>query len=430
MALRIARRDLIKASSALAGASALGLSFGRLASALEVTLRMAWWGSEERHQRTIEALDLFAEVNPNVAEVTPEIGTFDSHFDKLAVQTAGGNAPDVFQMSGQYINEYAARGALLDLNQYIPDIIDVSGWDESVTQHGLINGVMAGLPIGLDAYTVCYDATVIEENGFEVPAVDWSWDDFAEWATNISETMGEGYYGTGDAGGRYEPLETFVRQRGKTLFSEDGAALGFEKQDLIEWFTYWDDLRKAGVAAPAEVEAAAQEQEQSPLVQGIAAVYWTTSSQYVNLQGLTQNDVALHTMPHSEEGESGSFIRPGLFISAYVDTQYAEESAQLIQFLLNDPDAAAILQTARGVPPSPAVRELLIDQVSEAERHSFEYITQVTDISTQKNILTPPGGREVTDLISRTYEAIAFEQTSIEDGVDQIFEEAASLLGV
>ena len=69
---------------------------------------MAWWGSEERHQRTIEALDLFAEVNPNVAEVTPEIGTFDSHFDKLAVQTAGGNAPDVFQMSGQYINEYAA----------------------------------------------------------------------------------------------------------------------------------------------------------------------------------------------------------------------------------------------------------------------------------------------------------------------------------
>ena len=74
-----------------------------------------------------------------------------------------------------------------------------------MTEYGLINGVMAGLLIGLDAYTVCYDATVIEENGFEVPAVDWSWDDFAEWATNISETMGEGYYGTGDAGGRYEP---------------------------------------------------------------------------------------------------------------------------------------------------------------------------------------------------------------------------------
>ena len=145
-------------------------------------------------------------------------------------------------------------------------------------------------------------------------------------------------------------------------------------------------------ATPAEVEAAAQEQEQSPLVQGIAAVYWTTSSQYVNLQGLTQNDVALHTMPQSADGEPGSFIRPGLFISAYVDTEYPEESAQLIEFLLNDPDAAAILQTARGVPPSPAVRELLIDQVSEAERHSFEYITQVTEISTQTNILTPPGG--------------------------------------
>ena len=28
----------------------------------------------------------------------------------------------------------------------------------------------------------------------------------------------------------------------------------------------------------------------------------------------------------------------------------------------------------------------------------------------------------MTDLISRTYEAIAFGQTSIEDGVDQIFD--------
>lgn len=429
MAQRLARRNLIKAAGVMASASALGFSFVREASA-QVTLRMAWWGSEERHQRTIEALELFAEVHPDVAAVTPEVGTFDSHFDKLAVQTAGGNAPDVFQMSGQFINEYAARGALLDLNQFIPDVIDVSGWDESVVQQGLINGVMAGLPIGLDAYTLVYDATLLQDNGIEVPPVDWTWDDFAAWATEISETMGEGFYGAGDAGGRYEPLETFVRQRDKTLFNEEGTALGFEKDDLTEWFTFWDNLRKAGVVPPAEVEAAAQEQEQSPLVQGIAAGYWTTSSQFVNLQGLTQNDVALHTMPHSADGKSGSFIRPGLFISAAAQTSNPEPSAQLIEFLLNDPDAAAVLQTARGVPPSPAIRELLLDQVSPEEQRSFEFIDLVTEISTQSNILTPPGGREVTELLSRTYQAIAFGQISIEEGVNQFFEEAPSLLGV
>ena len=430
MGQRVARRDFVKAAGALAGASSLGLSLPRALRAQEITLRMAWWGSEERHQRTIEAFALFTETHPGVSVVTPEIGTFDSHFDKLAVQTAGGNAPDVFQMSGQYINEYAARGALIDLNQFIPDIINVSDWDPKVAEQGLINGVMAGLPIGLDAYTLAYDATLLEEQGIAVPPDDWTWDDMAAFATEVAETMGEGFYGVGDAGGRYEPYETFVRQRGKTLFSEDGTNLGFAKEDLTEWFTFWDTLRQAGVVPPAEVEAAALEQEQSPLVQGSAAGYWTTSSQYVNLQGLTENDVALHTMPFSEDGESGAFIRPGLFISAYVNTEYPTESAELIEFLLNSPEAAEILMTARGVPPSPTVREQLLDLVSEDERRSFEFIDLVTEISTQTNILTPPGGREVTDLLTRTYESVSFGQTAIPAAVDEFFAQAPSLLGV
>lgn len=428
MARRIARRDVIKATGALAGASALGLSSRSPASAQEVTLRMAWWGSEERHNRTLEALELFSEKNPNLT-VDPEITS--DYFEKLAVQVAGGNAPDVLQMSGRFIIEYSARGALLDLNPFVPDIIDLSEWDETLTQIGVIDGEMTELPIGLDAYTVLYDKTVLDQIGATIPDQDWTWDEFAAFATDVSEALGEGFYGTTDSGDRYEAFETFLRQREKTLFDADGNQLGFEKEDLIEWWTYWDNLREAGVATSAEIQAAVQGEEQQPIIQGLAPTYFTTSSQFVNHQGLTEHELGLHTLPHSPEGEPGSFVRPALFMSASATTDYPEASAQLIDFLLNDPDAAKILLTARGVPPAPAIRSLVQAEVSSVEQQAFAFIDTIVEISKpQPNILFPPGGQAAgQELLQRLYESIAFGQMTIEEAVDAYFEEAPSLLG-
>jgi len=428
VALQIGRRNLLKATGGAAAAASLG-AFSTSRAQEVTTLRMAWWGSETRHERTIAAFELFSQKYPDL-RVTPEIATFDAQFDKLAVQTAGGNAPDVFQMSGQFILEYAARGALLDLNQFVPDVIDISSWDENAKNYGVIEGKMAGLPIGVDAYALVYDETVLGEAGLEIPSEDWTWEEFADFVTEVSEAKGEGFYGTGDAGGRYEPLETFVRQRGKTLFNDEGTGLGFEEEDLLDWFTYWDELRKSGAAAPAEVEAVGQDQEESPMIRGLAAMYWTTSSQFVNLQGLTEHQLGVHMHPRAEPDNPGSFIRPGLFISAYSETAHPNESAQLINFLLNDPEAAEILTTARGIPPSPEIRDLLRAEVSPEEQKGFAFIDLVNEVSTQTNRLTPPGGQQATDLLERTNQAVAFGQMTVQEGVDAFFAEAPSLLGV
>jgi len=209
---RLPRRDVLR----MGGGLAAGLGAGRLLGASPVAaqdtpilLRLAWWGSAERHERTYEAMALFEETHPGIT-VTSEVATFDGHFDKLAVQTASGEAPDVFQMSGQYILDYAGRGALLDLNQFIPDIIDVSAWDEGTKNLGLIDGVMAGLTIGVDSYAIIFDEEVMAEIGIEMPET-MTWDEFATLANEVSAALGEGKYGTEDAGGGYEAFETFVR---------------------------------------------------------------------------------------------------------------------------------------------------------------------------------------------------------------------------
>ncbi len=429
MTHRMHRRNLLQ----LAGVAAVGLGGLPLspvgAQDQPVLLRLAWWGSAERHERTYEALALFEERYPNI-RVTSEVASFDGHFDKLAVQIAGGEAPDVFQMSGQYILDYAGRGALLDLNQFVPDVIDLSDWDPGTRDLGLIDGELAGIVIGIDTYAIIFDEEVFAEAGIEMPATV-TWEEFATLAKDLAAALGEGHWGTEDAGGSYEALETFVRQRGKRLFSEDGLSLGFEQQDLIDWFTYWDDLRKAGAAPPADVTAATQTlPENSPLVMGQAPIEFTTASQFVNFQGLQPHTLGLRMYPAGPEGsELAQFIRPALYISAAAATEHPQESAELINFLLNDLDAAAILRTARGIPASPQVRALLLEDVDDTERKTFELIDEVTATATQTNVLTPPGGRAATDVITQANLSIGFGQESIEAAVERVFVEAPAELG-
>lgn len=429
MTHRMHRRNLLQ----LAGVAAVGLGGLPLSTVgaqdQPVLLRLAWWGSAERHERTYEALALFEERYPNI-RVTSEVASFDGHFDKLAVQIAGGEAPDVFQMSGQYILDYAGRGALLDLNQFVPDVIDLSDWDPGTRDLGLIDGELAGIVIGIDTYAIIFDEEVFAEAGIEMPATV-TWEEFATLAKDLAAALGEGHWGTEDAGGSYEALETFVRQRGKRLFSEDGLSLGFEQQDLIDWFTYWDDLRKAGAAPPADVTAATQTlPENSPLVMGQAPIEFTTASQFVNFQGLQPHTLGLRMYPAGPEGsELAQFIRPALYISAAAATEHPQESAELINFLLNDLDAAAILRTARGIPASPQVRALLLEDVDDTERKTFELIDEVTATATQTNVLTPPGGRAATDVITQANLSIGFGQESIEAAVERVFVEAPAELG-
>ena len=54
----------------------------------QTELRVSWWGGQERHNRTIEAIELFEEKNPDIA-VSTEFSGFDSHWERLSTQAAG-----------------------------------------------------------------------------------------------------------------------------------------------------------------------------------------------------------------------------------------------------------------------------------------------------------------------------------------------------
>ena len=62
----------------------------------KVQLRFTWWGSQDRHNRTIKAIELFQQMHPNIS-ITYEFANFQDYFTKMATYATGGNLPDLMQ---------------------------------------------------------------------------------------------------------------------------------------------------------------------------------------------------------------------------------------------------------------------------------------------------------------------------------------------
>lgn len=393
-----------------------------------VTLRIAWSGSEDRTQRTQAALDLYMERNPNVT-IEVEYTTSTNFWDRLTTQVAGGNAPDIIQMSGQILAQYATNDVLLALDdEIIGTIISVDGWDQGLLDAQTIDGGLYGVPPGVDGHAMIYDATKLAELGIAPPPNDWTWDDYAALTTEISEAAGDGYYGSEDGGPQYEVLQTFLAQRGKALFDEDGQ-LGFDEQDVTDIWNMFTELRRAGATVPADLQTAqGANPENSGVVQDYAAFDFTTSSQYTNFVGLSPRDVDMVTYPFANDGTPGQIWRSGLAWSITRTSPNIDTAADLIDFLVNDSEAGALLQTTRGVPAAPAIRAEVLEQVDEVEARSFEYLDTVLSYDAIATPIFPPGFADVRDLYQRLYYEVAFDRLSVDEAVAQFFAEAPGYL--
>ena len=127
LAARATRADVIKASAVLGGAAAAALagavacvpggSAGPQGGARTdrlgpATLRFAGWWSQQQAAVYEAQARAFSEQQPNVRI---QLEQFSFGVDKILVQIAGGDAPDVYWVNNDQTPAYAAVGGLLDL---------------------------------------------------------------------------------------------------------------------------------------------------------------------------------------------------------------------------------------------------------------------------------------------------------------------------
>jgi multiple sugar transport system substrate-binding protein len=435
MAANLSRRGLLRlgggavTAGAMAGALAPG---GRSASAARrqetVELRMAWWGGDARHAMMNTLLDMYEQQHPEVT-IAREYSDYGPYWEKLATQLAGGSAPDLLHFNSSYTGEYARKGAMLDLAPLVEEgLINIADFDPTILESGKVDGTLYYISLGNSAPSATYNTRLFADAGVAVPAPDWTWDDFAATATAITEALGEGTYGSSDAGASGDAIEIFLRQRGKSLFAAEGAQLNFERQDLVDWLGFWDGLRQAGVIPPTDVAIeTSQEQETHLFSTGKVAVHLIPANQLKIWQRFVPGDLALAFVPRGAEGSESGYFVGGAYIGISARTQHPEASADVIDYMVNNPDAAKVYLAEHGPPISLAMREVVRPLLDPSDQEVFAFMAEVTKTATPISP-QPPQFAAILDLLDRTNQAVGFGERDVEQAAESFFAESETVL--
>ncbi len=426
-ATRISRRSLVAAGLGGAGLAAMG---HRSSSAqADLRLRMFWWGSKERAERTDKVNQLYQQKNPGVT-VTGESLGWNDYWPRLATQTAGRNSADVIQMDYRYIFEYARRGALLPLDAHVAKGLDLGDFSKAAIDSGKVDAKIYGVSLGLNSTSLVYDKALIEGLGLKPPVWSTTWKEIGDLSVEITKAAKrEGFWGIQD-GGREEPaLEVWLGQRGKSLYTPDGK-LGFDDKDIGEWFAFWSDLRKRGGCAAPDTQALDHgEIDSSLLTMGKAAIVFAHSNQLVGFQALNKSKLGLSTFPDGGPGaKPGQYLKPSMLFSVSAQSKQQEAAVKLVDFFVADPEAGKLLGVERGVPPSDKVRRAISPALDELGRAQADYISLISD---KVGPLPPPpprGAGEIATLLLRVNEQAGFGKLSAADGAKQFVSEANAIL--
>jgi multiple sugar transport system substrate-binding protein len=415
------------ATAALAGCGFAPSSSGSGGSSTSLTFR--WWGGNARNDAYQKAVKIFTEKTG--ITVTTQYSGYDGYFDKLNTEFAGGNPPDIFQMDTAYVSTYAGRNVLTDLASYIPGTIGLDTLYAPVRTAGAVKGKTYGVPSGSGFAPVLYDKTVLDQLKIPAPSDDWTWKDFATVTTEIAKAWGPDKYGALDSSKDDSgALQPWLRQRGKDLYTAD-QTLGFGPEDLTEWFTFWDGLRKAGAVCPptllSNTDAATGNH---PLITGQIAM--STGWGLAQMQPLTQHELKLIVVPRGDNGKTGQALSGGVLLCIPVKSQNPGGAAKLIDFFLNDADAIKTMKLQRGLPPSDKAKDLLAPTATATEKNDMEYgeyvAAQVTKDALPGAPTAPPGYGDVKTALDSAAKQIAFGKVSIAAGVTQFFSDAKTAL--
>lgn len=392
-------------------------------------MRVAWYGGQPVHDGMGAALEAFGEDNADVAIAT-ESAPFDDYWDRIATQTAGGDSPDVFRMSMTYFDDYASRGALLDLSDLLSDgTIDASALDPDVAASGDVAGGTYGVGQSSIVFAVFADQDLLEGAGLAVPENGWTWDDFEELATAYADASDDGSYGCNDNGGNIQAFEPYARQEIGDLFTADGE-IAFDESVVEAWLAYWERLRQAGVVPPGDVTAESAGFENALISQGRAPLQWGWVQQVTFYQPLVETQLRVVSVPAKTAGDlSGLFIKALDFWCVSATTASPETAGAVIDFLLNDPRANEAIGLTLGVPPSSAARDALGADPESAAGRAIAYVEELTDQVGPPPPAWPVGYGEMQSAFGRANESVAFGQADPAAAAATFMGEAQAALG-
>ncbi|MHC5794725.1 ABC transporter substrate-binding protein [Lacisediminihabitans sp. FW035] len=409
----------------LGGCSSTPTPATQTGSQKPVTIRMVWWGSDDRAKVTNDAVAAFEKKHPNITVATESL-PFDGYFDKLSTQVAANDAPDVQQLTGDYVVEYGSRGALLDITK-----VDLSDVDKATTKSVHLDDKQLGVPTGIGTIAIIANPVLFKQAGVEMPDdTTWTWDDYEKIAKKISKASPAGTFGSQALGTDSGQLAMWARQRGGDVFTAAGK-VGFTAKDAAGFYTLTKRMVDEG-AAPSADEASEQTglalEQTGTATNRYAMGFWATN-QLTSLEAVSKDGLKILRFPSTNGKVGGAKMGFGAaqYWSVASRSKHPLESQMLIDFLTNSTTAGKLLLVGRGSPVNSKVRDAVVPLLSESDAQIVNFIGDISKEVVQTP-LAPAGSATFQENMRRYTSEVLFGRQTPEQAAKGLLDETKASL--
>ncbi len=342
-----------------------------------VTIRFSWWGGESRHDKTMEVIQKFEEKYPNI-KVKPEFAEWTGFNKKMSMNIAGNEEPDLMQINYDWLEAYSKDGSgFYDLNS-VSDVLKLDNYSKEILKYGTKNNVLNGISISMNKQILYYNEDLAKK--YRIEKFN-TWDELLNSRSKISD---ENEYPLElDDVSAWALTTAYVQEKTGKDFIKDDGTLGFNEEDLKDLLTFYKTLVDNKVI-PATLHKGANDLSDNKSVAGFS---WTSDA--TKIEGLMKKNnkgAGFSKLPSVDGKTSLSYVKPSMLYAISKNTEHPKEAALLLNFILNDEDAAKVLGFDRGVPSSStAIKALEVDN----KLSGLQYEANKEDSSVKEVLISP-----------------------------------------
>lgn len=393
------------------------------ADSAKTEIRFSWWGGDSRHQATMNAVDQFMTLHPDI-RVRCEYGAWSGWEDAAAAALYAGTEPDVMQVNWNWLTDYTSDTAgFLDLHAY-DDIIDLQQYDTDVLEMCTVNGALLCIPVSETGRVFFWNEPVFAAAGLSVP------DSFAALCAAgpvFRETLGADCYPL--ALGWYDRmlfLVYYLQCRYGREWVKD-RQLQYSEAELAEALDAIHQLEKTHVIPPLKQIAGSGsdsfDKDENWINGKYGGIYEWDSAAGKFEDSLADSQNLVVGEYFSDLGDhQGGFSKIALGFAISKHTQHPEACAELISYLVSNPDAVTLLGTERGIPLNQQGYEicgsagLLGDISAEAYQRMDDWVTLRIDPDFEHASL-----KGVNGVYEDVFTGISYGDYTVSQGAERLY---------
>lgn len=417
----------------LALSLALVMVFGLSTTALaQSTISFSWWGGDARHEATIKAVDAFEAKNPDIA-VSDEYSAWSGWEEKMGQRFASNSAPDLNQINWNWITAFSSDGSkFVDLNT-LSDIIDLSQFEKSGLDACTVAGKLQGLPVSMTGRIFYWNKAAFEKAGIGVPA---SHAELMAAGQVFKDKLGEDYYPL--VLGTYDRMILMVfyleSVHGKDWVVEN--KLNYTKDEIAAGLNFIKEMEDGHVIPTLMKltgDGADSLDKNNNWMDGHYGGIFEWDSAAGKFQKALNEDQEFVVGEHfSDWGEyQGGYAKVSMALAISETAQDKEAAAKLLNFLLNEEEGVALMESQRGIPLSKkaneylAANKLLDPIVAEANAKVLSWVRFNLDPLFESNELKA----DETGVYAQVMANLSYGEVDVDGAADMLIEGVNSVLG-